>query len=65
MVVCCDKRKGGFGVKSLALLNKTLLYKWSWRFAIERGAFWNQVIRSKYGEVRKGWVTRGKRGVLG
>lgn len=56
--VCLDKSKGGLGVKSLALLNKALLGKWTWRFANERGTFWNQVIRGKYGEDRGGWLTR-------
>ncbi|RVW23085.1 hypothetical protein CK203_099973 [Vitis vinifera] len=27
----------------------------NWRFAIEREALWNQVIRGKYGEDRGGW----------
>ena len=52
------------GVKNLSVLNKALLCKWSWRFAIERGAFWNQVIHSKYGEAREGWATQEvKRGI--
>ena len=55
MVVCLDKRKGGLGVKSLVTLNRALLGKWSWRFANERKALWNQVIRGKYGEQRGGW----------
>ncbi|RVX09363.1 Transcription initiation factor TFIID subunit 1 [Vitis vinifera] len=59
-VVCGDKKKGGLGVKNLSVLNKALLCKWSWRFAIERGAFWNQVIHSKYGEAREGWATQEK-----
>ena len=48
--VCLDKCKGGLGVKSFATLNKALLGKWTWRFANERAAFWNQVIRRNYGE---------------
>ncbi|RVW70862.1 putative ribonuclease H protein [Vitis vinifera] len=50
-----DKRKGGLGVKSLRTFNRALLSKWSWRFANERKALWNQVIRRKYGEERGGW----------
>ena len=50
-----DKRKGGLGVKSITTLNKALLGKWSWHFASEREAFWNQVIMGKYGEERGGW----------
>ena len=52
------------GVKCLSILNKALLCKWSWRFAIEREAFWNQVIRGKYGEEQGGWCSKEARGVL-
>ncbi|RVW45237.1 hypothetical protein CK203_067434 [Vitis vinifera] len=37
----------GLGVKHLSTLNKALLSKWNWRFAIENGAFWNHVINEK------------------
>ena len=36
--MCLDKKFGGLGVKDLGDLNKTLLAKWSWQFANERGA---------------------------
>ena len=49
-IVCDDKSKGGLRVKSLGLLNKALLGKWSGRFANEKKALWNQVIRRKYRE---------------
>ena len=39
-LVCLDKRKGGLGVRNLALMNIALLSKWNWRFANERDAFW-------------------------
>ena len=45
-------------VKSLSTLNKALLCKWSWRFAKERRALWNQVIRGKYEEENGGWCSR-------
>ena len=35
-LVCLEKSNGGLGVKCLSILNKALLCKWSWRFAIER-----------------------------
>ncbi|RVW61463.1 putative ribonuclease H protein [Vitis vinifera] len=54
-IVCDDKGKGGLGVKSLGLFNKALLGKWAWRFANEKTALWNQVIRRKYGEEKGGW----------
>ena len=53
-----DNKKEGLGVKCLSILNKALLCKWSWRFVIERGAFWNQVIRGKDGEEQGGWCTK-------
>ena len=41
-------------MKDLIYLSKALLSKWSWCFAVERGALWNNVIRGKYGEVEGG-----------
>ena len=64
-LVCLDKRKGGLGVKCLSSLNKALLCKWSWRFANERGALWNQVIRGKYGEEQGGWCSKEVKGGYG
>ena len=57
-IICSDKRNGGLGVRSLALLNKALLCKWSWRFAVEREALWRQVICAKYGKEEGGWRSR-------
>ncbi|RVW47335.1 putative ribonuclease H protein [Vitis vinifera] len=54
-IVCLDKRSGGLRVKNLRAFNRALLGKWVWRFANERKALWNQVIRGKYGEEREGW----------
>ncbi|RVX12604.1 Transposon TX1 uncharacterized 149 kDa protein [Vitis vinifera] len=61
-LVCLEKDKGGLGVKSISILNKALLCKWSWRFAMEREAFWNKVIRGKYGEEQGGWSSKEARG---
>ncbi|RVW55305.1 hypothetical protein CK203_089047 [Vitis vinifera] len=33
-----------------------------WRFAMEREAFWNQVIKGKYGEEQGGWSSKEARG---
>ena len=54
-IVCSDKRSGGLGVKSLGAFNRALLGRWVWRFANERKALWNQVIKGKYEEERGGW----------
>ncbi|RVW27576.1 hypothetical protein CK203_097514 [Vitis vinifera] len=43
------RKKGGLGVRNLALMNKALLGKWNWRFTIESEALWKQVISHKYG----------------
>ena len=51
--MCLSKKKGHLGIKSFSTLSKTLLCKWNWRFANEREALWNQVIRRKYGEERE------------
>ncbi|RVW83895.1 hypothetical protein CK203_042030 [Vitis vinifera] len=56
------KRKGGLSVRNLALLNKALLCKWSWRFAVEKETLWRQVICAKYGEEEGGWRSRVVRG---
>lgn len=64
-LVCLDKGKRGLGVKCLSSLNKAFLCKWNWRFANERGALWNQVIRAKYGEKQRGWCSKEERGGYG
>ncbi|RVW27875.1 K(+) efflux antiporter 2, chloroplastic [Vitis vinifera] len=49
-----------------ALMNKALLGKWNWRFAIESEALWKQAISHKYGVEEGGWCTRavsGRHGV--
>ena len=49
LLVCLERKKGGLGVRNLALMNKALLGKWNWRFAIDSEALWKQVISHKYG----------------
>ena len=61
-IMCKDKRSGGLGVKNMFWFNKALLSKWCWRFATERGALWNEVIRGKYREQEGGWCTLDMRG---
>ena len=52
-------------MKDLGYLNKALLSKWLWRFAIEREALWNDVIRAKYGEQERERRGGGGGGVFG
>ncbi|RVW33470.1 putative ribonuclease H protein [Vitis vinifera] len=57
-LVCLERKKGGLGVRNLALMNKALLSKWNWCFASESEALWKQVISKKYGIEEGGWCTR-------
>ena len=61
-LVCPDKSKGGLGVKSLSTLNKTLLCKWSWRFANERGVFLESSDHGKVWGGARGLVFQGREG---
>ena len=63
--VCLDRKMGGLGIKSLAILNKALLCKWIWRFANERDSLWRNVILWKFGEERGGWCSAVSRDVYG
>ena len=58
VIVCLDKKKGGLGVRNLSILNRALLCKWSWRYAVERESLWKLVISRKFGEEGGGWSTR-------
>lgn len=44
-------------MKNLVRLNKVLLSKWYWHFAIRRGVLWNDIIGGKYGEIKGGWCS--------
>ena len=63
--VCTDMRQEGFGIRSLAALNKALLGKWNWKFAIEKNSLWKQVIIDKYGEEEGGWCSKEVKGAYG
>ncbi|KAJ9677520.1 hypothetical protein PVL29_022489 [Vitis rotundifolia] len=64
-VVCADMRHGGLGICSLVSLNKALLGKWSWKFAVEGNSLWKQVIIDKYGVDEAGWCSKEVRGTYG
>ena len=53
--ICKARWKGGLGVRSLSLLNKTLLCKWCWCYSCEREVLWKKVISGKYGEEEGGY----------
>ena len=56
-VIHSHKKKGGLGIRNFSILNRALLCKWSWRFAIERESFWKLIINRKYGEEGGGWIS--------
>ncbi|RVW56027.1 putative ribonuclease H protein [Vitis vinifera] len=60
-VVCTHKKMGGLGIRNLSILNRALLCKWSWRYAVERDSYWKLIISTKYGVERRGWSTCGAR----
>ena len=49
------------GIRNLSTLNRALLCKWSWRFAVERDSYWKLIISKKFGVERGWWSTRGVR----
>ena len=63
--MCTSKKRGGLGIRSLEILNKSLLGKWNWRLAIEDNPPWKDQIKLKYGLEEGGgsWWSQG--GVLG
>ncbi|KAJ9698913.1 hypothetical protein PVL29_007804 [Vitis rotundifolia] len=64
-VVCTQKEKGGIGLRKITFLNKALLGKWVWRFAIEKDSLWKKVLVVKYGQEGLGWRTNEVRGLYG
>ena len=64
VMVCLDKRDGGWGVRSFVMLNKALLGKWSWRFLMIE-TLWRKVDCGKFGEESGGWCLRDFRGAYG
>ena len=64
-MVCGDKEKGGFGIRKLTLLNKTLLGKWIWRFTCDKETLWKQVLMAKYGQEDCDWRTKKVVGAFG
>ncbi|KAJ9674856.1 hypothetical protein PVL29_024033 [Vitis rotundifolia] len=64
-VVCSEKDKGGLGLRKLAVLNKTLLGKWIWRYAHDKNNLWKQVITAKYGQEGLGWRSKKANGAVG
>ena len=52
---CLPKVYSGLGLGELIRRNKSLLFKWLWRFPLEKDALWYSVIKSKYGLNENQW----------
>ena len=61
-IVCDGKDEGGLGIRNLSTLNRALLSKWVWRFAMEDNSPWRIVINLEYGTKAGGWFTHALRG---
>ncbi|OMO50810.1 reverse transcriptase [Corchorus capsularis] len=46
--VCRPKIMGGLGLRSMALHNRVLLQKTTWRFLMEPNSLWVKLLRAKY-----------------
>ncbi|GKC41133.1 RNA-directed DNA polymerase, eukaryota, reverse transcriptase zinc-binding domain protein [Tanacetum coccineum] len=47
--ILASKQKGGLGVSSFYALNRSLLFKWVWRFLSQDSSLWHRVVTSLYG----------------
>uniref|UniRef100_F6HIV1 Uncharacterized protein n=1 Tax=Vitis vinifera TaxID=29760 RepID=F6HIV1_VITVI len=45
-----EKKGGGLSIRSLDVLNKALINKWTWSFATERDPIWKRVIVGNLGK---------------
>ncbi|CAL1376876.1 unnamed protein product [Linum trigynum] len=53
-----SKPNGGLGILDLDCFNKALLIKWLWRYIIEVGSWWRELIASKYQHKHSIWITQ-------
>ena len=63
--VCTNRDNGGLRVRRPSNLNRALLGKWIWRFAIESEAPWRAFINLKYEIEASAWFLKGVRGSYG
>ncbi|GKG23036.1 hypothetical protein Tco_0388339, partial [Tanacetum coccineum] len=47
--ILASKQKGGLGVSSFYALNRSLLFKWVWRFLSQDSSLWHRLIVVLYG----------------
>nr|GEX16240.1 RNA-directed DNA polymerase, eukaryota, reverse transcriptase zinc-binding domain protein [Tanacetum cinerariifolium] len=51
--VLAAKDVGSLGVSSLFALNRTLMFKWVWRFFSQKNSLWVRVVKALHGEDGK------------
>ncbi|CAN1753324.1 Putative ribonuclease H protein At1g65750 [Linum perenne] len=54
-LVKASRERGGLGVLDLRSMNLALLGKWTWRFGMERNAWWRNLMVIKCGRGRSDW----------
>lgn len=47
--MCCEKERGGLGIRDLRTFNLALLGKWVWRSKLETIALSYRVLVARYG----------------
>lgn len=47
---------GGLGIRNIKDMNDALLFKWWWRYGMERNALWRKVINAKYKMKGSNWI---------
>ncbi|KAL4366199.1 hypothetical protein GQ457_05G012670 [Hibiscus cannabinus] len=52
------KKVGGLGFYDIALRNRALLNKWSWRYSFEQDKLWRKVIDAKYSMEKNSLIPR-------
>nr|GFB21595.1 RNA-directed DNA polymerase, eukaryota, reverse transcriptase zinc-binding domain protein [Tanacetum cinerariifolium] len=51
--ILAAKDVGGLGVSNLFALNRTLMFKWVWRFFSQKNSLWVRVVKALHGEDGK------------
>ena len=57
-----SKDSGGLGIRDFTLMNRALLGKWTWKFAMEGDMVWRKLTSLKYGMEEGDWFPKTPRG---
>ncbi|GKE78397.1 RNA-directed DNA polymerase, eukaryota, partial [Tanacetum coccineum] len=47
--ILASKKNGGLGISSLYATNRSLLFKWVWRFLTQESSLWSRFIKASHG----------------